>query len=51
MNRDLTRGKVNEQILYRLLVEERKSQKEAAAHFGVTEARSEEHTSELQSQR
>ena len=34
----LNRGKIDDTTLHRLLAEERKSQKEAAAFFGVTEA-------------
>ncbi len=30
--------KIDDQVLYRLLVEEGRSQQEAAAHFGVSEA-------------
>src|SRR5712691_5319425 len=32
------RGKIDDQALYRLLVEEGRSQREAASYFGVTEA-------------
>jgi hypothetical protein len=39
---DLTRptptGRIDDEVLFRLLVEERRSQKAAAEHFGVTEA-------------
>lgn len=34
----LNRAKIDDQALYRLLVEEDRSQREAAAYFGVTEA-------------
>lgn len=38
MEHRLTKGKIDEQVLYKLLVEESRSQKAAAAYFHVTEA-------------
>lgn len=32
------RGKIDDQVLFRLLVQERQSQREAALHFGVSDA-------------